>query len=181
MRKLPRMHSQSLLTGDMSDNIATHSFRVTLVGWFLAKTEKVDPYKVVMMCLTHDMREVRSGDHNYIHKRYVKIFEEEIKEEQLGKLPFKDLKNFSDKYDKRKTKEAIVAKDADLIDQIMLLREYAWQGNKEAEIWLKGKANDKVNLQFANLKTRSAKTLGKTIMSVSPSDWWNDIFTYKNR
>ncbi len=181
MRKLPRMHRQNLLTDDMSDNIATHSYRVTLIGWFLAKMEKVEPYKVVMMCLAHDMSEVRSGDHNWVHKRYTKIFEDEIKKEQLGQLPFEDLFELSSEYEKRESKEAIVAKDADLLDQIFLLREYVWQGNKEAQIWLDGKGEDKINRQFKSLKTDSAKKLAKMAMETPPSDWWNDIFTHQNR
>lgn len=32
MRKVLRMHRQTLLTDDMSDNIATHSLRVTMIG-----------------------------------------------------------------------------------------------------------------------------------------------------
>lgn len=185
MRKLPRMHRQTLLTDDMSDNIATHSYRVTLIGWFLAKMENVDPYRVVMMCLSHDMGEVRSGDHNWIHKKYVKVFEEEIKTEQLGVLPFDDLKAIADEYDKRESKEAIVAKDADLIDQMLLLREYVWQGNKEAEIWLSGKPGsmqDETHFKHASrLNTESAKSLAIVIMERGPSDWWNDIWTSKNR
>ncbi len=55
MRKLMRMHRQVLLTDDMSDSIASHSYRVAIIGWFLAKEENVDPYKTVMMCLLHDM------------------------------------------------------------------------------------------------------------------------------
>ena len=50
MRKILRAHRQTLLTDDMTDNIATHSFRVTMIGWLLAKKEGVDPYKVMMMC-----------------------------------------------------------------------------------------------------------------------------------
>ena len=37
MRKILRMHRQALLTDDMSDNISTHSFRVVIIGYFLAK------------------------------------------------------------------------------------------------------------------------------------------------
>ena len=48
MRKTIRMHRQLLLTDDMSDNIATHSFRVAVIGYFLAKMEGADPLKVVM-------------------------------------------------------------------------------------------------------------------------------------
>lgn len=185
MRKLPRMHRQTFLTDDMSDNIATHSYRVTLIGWFLAKMEQVDPYKVVMMCLSHDMGEVRSGDHNWIHKKYVKIFEDEIRDEQLGTLPFDELKEIADEYEKRETKEAVVAKDADLIDQIFLLREYAWQGNKEAQLWLDGKPGSGQSEQrkerVSRLKTESGQMIAEIIFDRGPSEWWNNIWTNKNR
>ena len=177
------MHRQTFLTDDMSDNIATHSYRVTLIGWFLAKMENVDPYKVAMMCLMHDMGEVRTGDHNWIHKRYVKIFEDEIKEEQLGTMPFPEMKEIADEYDKRKSKEAIIAKDADMLDQIFLLREYVWQGNKEAEIWLEGKPSEgKEHGQYLKrFKTDSAIALAKVALTEDPSSWWNNLWTSKNR
>jgi putative hydrolase of HD superfamily len=183
MRKIPRIHRQALLTDDMSDNIATHSYRVTLIGWFLAKAEKVNPYKVVMMCLSHDMGEVRSNDHNYIHKKYIKIFEDEIRNDQLGELPFDELNVIASEYEERKSKESIVAKDADLLDQILLLKEYVWQGNKEAERWLEGKqrTDGSRHLHIEQLKTKNAKLLGEMIVKTDPSDWWNNIFTNKNR
>ena len=175
MRKLPRMHRQTLLTDDISDTIASHSYRVTLIGWFLAKLEGADPYKVVMMCLSHDMSEVRTGDHNWVHKRYVKIFEEEIRKEQLGELPFEDLFELASEYDKRESLEAIVAKDADMIDQMLLLREYVWQGNKEAQKWIdrKNGTND--------FKTKSAKSLAESIFKEEPSSWFEGLTTSKNR
>ncbi len=182
MRKLPRIHQQVLLSQDLSDNIATHSYRVSIIAWFLAKLEKVDPYKVVMMATLHDVKEVRSGDHNYIHKKYVKIFESEITKDQLGDLPYDDLLKFVREFDDRKSKEAIIAKDADLLDQMLLLREYVHQGNHEAEIWLKGKGkNNTSNIHYKNLKTESAKKLGKEILSGKVSEWWENIWTSKNR
>lgn len=182
MRKLPRIHQQMLLSQDLSDNIATHSYRVSIIAWFLAKLEKTDPYKVVMMALLHDMKEVRSGDHNYLHKKYVKIFEDEISRDQLGELPFKDLFELDKEFEVRKSKESIIAKDADLLDQILLLKEYVHQGNKEAEIWLSGKGNsERVNVQYSNLKTSSAKKIGRAILSGKISAWWEDNWTPKNR
>jgi putative hydrolase of HD superfamily len=181
MRKLPRMHRQTLLTDDISDTIASHSYRVAIIGWFLAKKENADPYKVVMMCLLHDIAEARTGDHNWIHKRYVKIFEKEISEDQLGTLPYDDLKILLDEYEERKTKEAIITKNADLLDQILLLREYEWQGNKEAVIWLHGKGAEKTGEQLKKLTLQSAKELGETMYIVDPSDWWESLWTSKNR
>jgi putative hydrolases of HD superfamily len=182
MRKLPRMHQQMLLSQDLSDNIATHSYRVTIIAWFLAKLENADPYKTVMMALLHDTKEVRSGDHNYVHKKYIKVFEDEISKDQLGDLPFADLFEIDQEFEARESKEAIIAKDADLIDQILLLKEYTHQGNKEAEIWLSGKGNaDKENVQYHNLKTDSAKKLGREILDAAVSEWWENIWTPKNR
>jgi len=182
MRKLPRMHQQVLLTQDLSDNIATHSYRVGLVAWFLAKLENADPYKTTLMALTHDLGEIRSGDHNYIHKKYVKIFEEEIIKDQLGDLPFPDLFDMSTEFEKRESKEAIVAKDANMIDQILLLKEYTHQGNQEAAIWLHGKGEGQTeNIQYKSLKTESAKKLAEEILAGKISEWWENIYTNKNR
>lgn len=183
MRKLPRMHRQVLLTDDYSDSIASHSYRVAMIAWFLAKIEGADLYKASMMGLIHDIAEARTGDHNWLHKRYVKIFEDEVHKDQLGNLPFPDLKELIDEYEKRESKEAIVTKQADLLDQILLLREYEWQGNTEAIIWLYGKGyeKDKGSAQLAKLTLPSAIELGKKIYEVAPSAWWDDLWTSKNR
>jgi putative hydrolase of HD superfamily len=181
MRKLARMHRQTLLTDDFSDNIASHSYRTAIIGWHLAKMEAADPYKTVMMCLFHDVPEARSGDHNWVHKKYVKIFEEEIIKDQLGALPYSDLKEMVNEYHIRESKEAVIAKDADLLDQILLLREYEMQGNKEAINWLGGKDGKKINAQLANLHSESGRTLAAEALLRSPSAWWSDVWTPKNR
>ncbi|PJC29031.1 phosphohydrolase [Candidatus Shapirobacteria bacterium CG_4_9_14_0_2_um_filter_40_11] len=176
LRKTLRSHRQTLLTDDLSDNIASHSFRVTMIGLFLAKLEKTDPYKVIVMCLLHDLEETRAGDQNWIHKKFVKVFEEEIREGQLKQLSKSDdLLQLSSEYQERKTKEAKIAKDADLLDQILLLKEYAWQGNKEAEDWLKGREQEKL------MSTLSAKKLALEIYKQKPSEWWGNLWTSKRR
>lgn len=172
LRKTLRSHRQTLLTDDLSDNIASHSYRVSMIGWFLAVAEKANPHKVVMMCLLHDLEETRAGDQNWVHKKYVKVFEEEIREGQLEALPgAKELLKLSGEYHKRKTLEAKVAKDADLLDQILILKEYAWQGNKEAADWLKGKEQEK--LMF----TQTGKKLAQEIYKQRPSEWWENLWT----
>lgn len=176
LRKTVRAHRQTLLADDLSDNIASHSFRVTLIGWFLAKEEKADPYKVLLMCLTHDLAEARSGDQNWVHKKYVKVFEEEITKDQFASLPHaEELKQLTSEYQKRQSKESQLAKDADLIDQVLLLKEYAWRGNKEAADWLQGRAQEKL------VTSNSAKKILKAIRDTTPSNWWRDIWTSERR
>jgi len=51
LRKIPRAHQQTLLCQDLSDNIASHSFRVAFIGYFLAENLKADSGKVVKMCI----------------------------------------------------------------------------------------------------------------------------------
>lgn len=182
MRRLPRMHRQVLLNDDMTDTIASHSYRVAVIAWFLAKIEGADLYKTLAMGLFHDIAEARTGDHNWLHKKYVKTNEDEVLEDQLGGLPFPDLKELMDEYEKRESKEAIVAKQADILDQIFLLREYEWQGNKEAMIWLYGKeGSEKGAQQLKKLTLPSAIELGKMIYEVAPSEWWDSLWTSKNR
>ena len=180
LRKIPRGHMQALLTNDLSDNIASHSYRVAIIGWFLAKEEKADPYKVLLMCLFHDIPETRSGDQNWIHKKYVKVFENEIINDQYKNLANeKELLELTKEYHNRKTPEAKLAKAADLLDQIMLLKEYERQGNIEASSWLKGsqqekKINQLVNSVFAN-------KLAKEILKQKPHNWWQNIWTADRR
>src|SRR5690606_18519918 len=141
--------------------------RVALISWFLAKAEGADPYKTVMMALLHDVGEVRSNDHNWIHKKYVKVYDEEIYEEQLGILPYPDLRDLMGEYEKRESKESVLVKEADVLDQILLLREYDWSGNKEATIWLHGKGKQKGNAQLTKLKTETGRRLGEAIYKVN--------------
>lgn len=171
-----RSHSQSLLTSDLSDNIASHSYRVAVIGYFLAHLEKVSPYKVMAMCLFHDIPEARSGDQNWVHKKYVKVFEDEIITDQVHNLPVrKKILKLTSEYSTRETKESKVAKDADLLDQILLQKEYVMMGNIEAMGWVKGLA------QYKMLSTKSAIKLADEIQLASPSDWWHQIWTSKRR
>ena len=133
------------------------------------------------MCLFHDSAESRSGDQNWVHKSYVKVFEDEIIKDQLSNLPNKnELSKVVNEYRERLTKEALIAKDADLIDQIILLKEYSHQGNKESLDWL-GNNKGKGNMQYKLLKTRSAKLVAMEILKQDPSDWWSKNWTEKRR
>ncbi len=185
LRKIIRMHQQVFLSNDPSDNIASHSFRTAVIGYFLAKELKADADKVIKMCLLHDIEETRCGDQNWIHKRYVKVFEEEIREGQLKPLPnSREMLKLSKEYQERKTLEAKIAKDADTLDEIFLIREYALQGNKEASTWLKAvtkKDPKKESHQEKRLFTKLAKKIAKETKKQNPSRWWDNLWSANRR
>ena len=180
LRKVIRGHQQMLLASDLTDNIATHSFRVAWIGYFLAKNLQADADKVLKMCLMHDIEEVRSGDHNWVHKKYIKTFEDEIRNEQFSNLlNTEELQQLSKEYDERETLEAKITKDADILDEVFLLREYEWQGNKEASNWLYNK--DTKNEFEKLLSTELAQQIVKEIEGQNPSDWWKNAWTPNRR
>lgn len=180
LRKIPRAHMQSLLTCDLSDNIASHSFRVAMLAWLLAHLEKADPYKATTMAMFHDIPEARSGDQNWVHRKYVKTYDSEIIPDQIHDLPGeRELQSFTQEYAKRESIESKIAKDADNMEEILTLHEYAHQGNQEAMLWLGSRPQN--NNQYNLLFTNSARILIQGVYKVSPGDWWKNLWTHKRR
>ncbi len=181
LRKILRAHQQTLLSHDPTDNIASHSFRSTFIGYFLAKELEADADKVLKMCLLHDIEEVRSSDMNWLNKKYVKVYEEEIREDQLKNLPHsEEFIELSKEYSERETREAKIAKDADCLDQVLLLKEYVQQGNEEARRWLHEENKDECQ-QIKIMHFSLTKEIAKKAIEQKPSDWWKNAWTPKNR
>ncbi|MAF43176.1 MAG: hypothetical protein CMI54_03270 [Parcubacteria group bacterium] len=171
LRRLTRSHRQVIQ--EVSDNISDHSFRVAVIGMILAESEKCDINKVLKMCLFHDIVEARTGDANYINKIYVDLHEKEAREDQMVGLPIaREMLKILEEYEERKSKEAIIAKDADVLDQMILEQEYFYKDKKNRKIW----QNHKVYVP----KTKSAKKLAEKIMKSNPLEWVYQLAEEKN-
>lgn len=173
LRKIQRSHQQTFLTSDPSDNIAAHSYRVCVIGLVLAHLVKdAHPERVLTMCLLHDLIETRTGDQNWIHKTYVSVDEAAIREEQFAPLIdiAPSISPLMHEYEERETLDAKVAKDADNLEQYLLLAEYRHAGNKEAERWLAERERKR-----ARLFTEEARLLFDELCEQSPSDWWQTL------
>ena len=163
LRNMKRMHCQTLL--QVNDTIASHSFEVAIIGMVLAKMENANENKVLKMCLFHDIAEARTGDANFIHSHYVKADEEKAIRDQYSETPLEEeVIEILDEYNKRKSKESIVAKDADLINQIVLQCNYLKDSKKDLDRWNRH--------SIKGLKTKSAKKLAETIIARSPFEWF---------
>ena len=166
LKKTPRSGYQFLGTGN--ESVAEHSFRVAIIGYLLAKNEpKADIQKVVLMSLFHDFHEARTGDHNYVNKRYVTVNEDKAVNDLAEKLPFgQDIVSLIDEFNSRETLEAKLSQDADQLDFILELKRQQDLGNISAAEWLKYSAK--------RLITDFAKTLADEIVTTDSSDWWFD-------
>ena len=89
LKKTPRTGYQFLGSG--KESVAEHSFRSAIIGYTLAQQEQdADLLKVILMCLFHDLPEARTGDHNYVNKKYVSVDEKSAVEDLAKDIPFGD-------------------------------------------------------------------------------------------
>lgn len=167
LAKTPR--SGFYFWGDTEQSVAEHINRAVYVGYVLACMEKnVDAGKVMKMCLFHDLAETRVSDLNWTHQKYVRRDEHKAIHDITEPLPFgKDMLGVIKEYEIRKTKEAIVAKDADSIELVLSLKKEIDLGNKRAA--------NLIPPLLKLLKTKSAKRLAKAIMKTDSDHWWSVI------
>lgn len=165
LAKTPRSGFYFLGSGKQS--VAEHTNRVVYAGYVLATMEKnVDVGKVMQMCLFHDLGEARTSDLNYIHQQYAQADEERAIADVAATVPFgEEILSLIRELKERKTKESIVAKDADNLDWILSLKEQVDVGNERAVTW--------INSAMKRLKTASARTLAEIILETNSDEWWH--------
>ncbi len=164
LKRTPRTGLAFLGSG--KESVAEHAFRVTMIGFVLAKmVESIDEAKLIKMCLLHDLVEARTGDHNYVHKKYVRVDEEKALNDIADSVFFgKEIKEIVDEFNSGETQESFLANDADQLDLILMLKEKKDLGNKYADEW--------IAYAVKRLKTETAKQLAEAIVQTDSSNWW---------
>jgi 5'-deoxynucleotidase YfbR-like HD superfamily hydrolase len=153
--------------GSGKQSVAEHSYRMAFVALALARVveDVVNVERLLLICLTHDLPEARTGDMNYVNKKYVKVDEKKAldemrKESTLGQ----EFANYIDEYNSKKSIEAVLAKDADQLELLLCLKEESDKGNPRAMEWFDNGVK--------RLTTDAAKSMAEDIR-VTPSDeWW---------
>jgi len=176
MLKRVRRSGWSVLGVANPESVADHSFRCAIIGYVLAREENADVYKVILMTLLGDIMEARLTDMHKMAQRYFDIerAEEDAFTEQIESLPLvikKELCDIRKEYNLQKTKESIIARDADILECLIQAREYQLQGYLEAEKFTK-KAP-----RF--LKTKSAKFLWRKAKENNLNNWWLKLSIFK--
>lgn len=173
LRSTLRTHYRRLFTQDFSDNLAAHSFRVGFIAFFLAQMEGCDPFRAAVMGMVHDLPETRTGDLGFVEKAYVFEEEERTAREQLEGIPLgADLLAILLEQQAKETLLAQIVADADRLDELLLLKEHAHQGNQEALAWLR---LDDFDHWLKRFHTAGAKVLAQEIVSQNISDWWINL------
>ena len=162
--KTPRSGNQFLGSG--RESVAEHVLRTVFTGYALCKLNpSLNEMRVLKMCLLHDLPEARTGDMNYVNKKYVQIDEAKAVRELTESLSFgEDIRQAIDEFNARETMESRIARDADQIALILQLKEYGDLGNKYSEEW--------IEYALKRLCTEEGKKLAARIIETDSSHWW---------
>jgi len=164
LKKTPRSGFQFLGSGN--ESVAEHVSRTIFIGYALSKLEdSVDELQLLKMCLFHDLPETRTGDMNYVNKRYVTVDEEQAVKDLTETLFFgNEMAAIIAEFNERKTLTAMLAHDADQLSLILQLKECGDLGNKYSHEW--------IDYALKRLTTETAKKLAAEILRTDSSEWW---------
>ncbi|MBF0302887.1 MAG: HD domain-containing protein [Desulfamplus sp.] len=152
--------------GSGRETVAEHSFMTAMICFAISRIEKgLDTERLITMALMHDLPEARTGDLNYVNKKYVTSLEDRAAEDMADGLPFgSEIISVLHEFNKAETREAQLAKDADQLAFIIELKKSHDNGAKSPEKWLP--------FIVERLKTDIGRRLAKNIIDSSWDDWW---------
>jgi putative hydrolase of HD superfamily len=164
LKRTPRSGFQFLGSG--GETVAEHSLRCAVIGYTLAKMNgNISTDRVALMCLFHDLVEARTGDLNYVNKRYVVADEESALKDMTVGLPFGDeIRDYTREFNEKQSTEALYANDADQLEMILELKELGDLGNRYAGEW--------ITAAVKRLRTEDGKRLARSILNTDFSAWW---------
>jgi putative hydrolase of HD superfamily len=164
LKKTPRSGFQFLGSG--RESVAEHLLQTQYIGYVLCKLEpEVDELKVLRFCMFHDLPEARTGDMNYMNKKYVTVDEKKAIGELSEPLFFgAEIETMLDEFNQRQTRESLLAHDADQLALIIQLKECGDLGNKYSEEW--------IHFAVRRLATENARRLAKSITETDSANWW---------
>lgn len=152
--------------GTGKESVAEHSFMTAFICFVMAKLDKnINEEKLLAMALVHDIAEARTGDFNYVQKKYSKTDEKKAIR-HLGEPLFfgTEIKILIDEFNANETLEAKFVNDADQISFVLELKKMQDTGAKGPEKWLP--------YVIDRLQTDVGKNIAETILDTGWDEWW---------
>ncbi|MCI0476893.1 MAG: HD domain-containing protein [Anaerolineales bacterium] len=153
--------------GSGAQSVAEHIFRMMHVAFVLARMsrEPIDELRLLHLVLFHDLPEARTGDHNYVNRKYVTEDLEQLLGDGAREWPRGDeIVAAIREFESGATPEARLAKDADQLELLLMLKQQADLGKPNAEEWIAP--------LLARLKTDAGQRLAEEILATRWDAWW---------
>jgi len=164
LKRTPRTGYQFL--GHGAETVAEHSFGAVALAFALARLNgRADLARTLKLALFHDLAEARTGDLNYLNKRYAEVDEDRAMADATAGLTFSpELEETWREWRTGETLEARLAADADQLDMVLELRRLQTLGSTQARDWL--------HYAQKRLKTPEGRALFEEIVRTDPERWW---------
>ncbi|MBN2808550.1 MAG: HD domain-containing protein [Deltaproteobacteria bacterium] len=168
LRRTPRSGLQFLGSG--RESVAEHVFQTMIAAYALAKMEQdkgvvCDEKRLLQLCLLHDLLEARTGDLNYVNKKYVAVDEEKALADMCRPLFFgQEMTALVKEFEQKASFEARLAADADQLALMVLVKEQHDLGNPYAKKWL--------TVARQRLLTESGRALAQGVAESDWASWW---------
>jgi putative hydrolase of HD superfamily len=158
------------------ESVADHCFRCAVIGFFMAHEEGADPYRVMAMTLFNDIHEARINDLHKMGHYYIdfKQAEKKVFKDQVAALSARvksALEDIRGDYDRQMSLEALVARDADILECLVQAREYLDHGYPVARKFLRRAPGF--------LKTPTARRLWKALEKWDSTVWWENVVKFE--
>lgn len=171
LKDIPRSGYHFLGVG--KESVAEHSFGTVFIAYVMSQLEPdVDALRLISMCLVHDLPEAKTGDLNYVQKKYVTADEKKAVADITRSLPFgSDLADLIHEFNEGRSLEAKLARDADQLAFILELKALADIGYNPPNKWLP--------FVLKRLETKIGKDLAQSIMETARDAWWLENYVDK--
>lgn len=157
--------------GSGKESIAEHSFMTAFICFTMSRLDPgIDAEKLMSMALIHDLPEARTGDLNYVEKKYTRRDEAKAISDATIDLSFsKEIKTLVEEFNLGKSKEAQLANDADQLSFILELKKLKDLGAKGPEKWL--------SLIIQRMKTKIGRQIARNIIKTGWDEWWMNNYS----
>jgi 5'-deoxynucleotidase YfbR-like HD superfamily hydrolase len=164
LKKIPRSGYHFLGAG--KESVAEHSFSTAFIAFVMAQmAPDANAYRLIAMCLVHDLPEAKTGDLNYVQKKYVTANENKAIKHIVKSLPFgAKLSDLIAEFNERRTMESKLAHDADQLALILDLKALSDIGYEPPKKWLPFALN--------RLETKTGQEMARSILETEWDAWW---------
>ena len=153
------------ILGHGEESIGEHSFMTAVISYFLAKELHLDTGKVLTMSIFHDFHETRTGDAHKLSLKYITRNQEKANADIFGKVD-EELVVLLREYEEKKTIEARVVFEANIIALLVRLKPLAEGGDTHAQKWMMNKSR---------IRIPEAVRLAAVLLSTDSQEWWADV------
>lgn len=160
--------------GDNEEGVGEHSFMTAVIAYLLAReinakkdqTRSVSMEKIMLMSVFHDFHEGRTGEMDKVAKLYMTRHEDKANEDIFGSVD-DDLLALLGEYEAKKTLDALVVYEANVIAFGVECKILMERGNTHAKEWMD--ANSK------RVRLPESVDLMTSLALTDSQDWWKDI------